>query len=163
MIGAQSDSIGTGARGSEPNAGDKSGGPVTQISLEVESVFGSNANECAAFEVGSIHRPRMARSAPDPRPERLQVQFPEYGPMTDLSHVHRRDRERLPWSRIHRSSSLHGCPRHSSSSQIRPDGQGHSCRSAPDGQASWPVVRSRRIGRSVREKNFTLDGVVVDD
>ena len=38
----------------------------------------------------------MARSALDLRPERLQVQFPEYGPMTNLNHGHRRGRERLP-------------------------------------------------------------------
>ena len=41
MIGAQSDSIGTDARGSEHMAGDESEGPMKQISLEVKSVFGS--------------------------------------------------------------------------------------------------------------------------
>ena len=55
MIGAQSDSRGTDARGPEPETGDKSGGPVTQVSLEVEPVFGSNANECAVSVAGSIH------------------------------------------------------------------------------------------------------------
>ena len=55
MIGAQSDLIGTDARGSEPKLGDESGGLVAQISLEVESVFGSIADECAAFVAGSIH------------------------------------------------------------------------------------------------------------
>ena len=55
MIGAQSDSMGTDARGPEPTTGDKSGGPMTQISLEVESVFGSNTDECAASVAGSIH------------------------------------------------------------------------------------------------------------
>ena len=55
MIGAQSDSIGTDARGSEPMAGDESEGPMTQTSLEAKSVFGSIADECAASVAGSIH------------------------------------------------------------------------------------------------------------
>ena len=55
MIGAQSDSIGTDARGSEPMAGDESEGPMTPPSQEVGSVFGSNADECAASVAGSIH------------------------------------------------------------------------------------------------------------
>ena len=55
MIGAQSDLIGTGARGSEPMAGGESEGPMTQISLEVKSVFGSRTDECAASVTGSIH------------------------------------------------------------------------------------------------------------
>ena len=55
MIDAQSDLIGTDVRGSEPVAGDESEGPMTQISLDVNYVFGSNADECAASVVGSIH------------------------------------------------------------------------------------------------------------
>ena len=55
MIGAQSSSMGTDARGSEPMAGDESEGPMTQTSLEVKSVFGSIADECAASGAGSIH------------------------------------------------------------------------------------------------------------
>ena len=55
MIGAQSDSIGTDARGSKPMTGDEYEGPVTQISLEVKSMFGSSADECAASVAGSIH------------------------------------------------------------------------------------------------------------
>ena len=54
MIGAQSDSMGTDARGSEPVAGDESEGPMTQASLEVKSVFSSIANEYAASVAGSI-------------------------------------------------------------------------------------------------------------
>ena len=54
-IGARSDSIGMDARGSEPMDGDESEGPMTQISLEVKSVFGSSADECAASVAGSIH------------------------------------------------------------------------------------------------------------
>ena len=42
MIGAKSDSMGTGARGSEPMAGDKSEVPMTQASLDVISVFDSD-------------------------------------------------------------------------------------------------------------------------
>ena len=55
MIGAQSDSIGTDARGSEPMTGDESEGPMTHISLEVETVFGSSTDECVASVAGSIH------------------------------------------------------------------------------------------------------------
>ena len=55
MMGTQSDSIGTDARGSEPMVGDESEGPMTQTSLEVRSVFGSIADECAASVAGSIH------------------------------------------------------------------------------------------------------------
>ena len=54
MIGAQSDSIGTDARGSVPMAGDESEGPMTQTSLEVKYVFGSIVIECAASVAGSI-------------------------------------------------------------------------------------------------------------
>ena len=55
MIGAQSDSIGTDAGGSEPVAGDESKGPATQVSQEVKLVFGSIAAGCAASVAGSIH------------------------------------------------------------------------------------------------------------
>ena len=55
MIGAQSGSIGTDVRGSEPMAGDESEGPMTQNSLEAKSMFGSIADECAASVAGSIH------------------------------------------------------------------------------------------------------------
>ena len=55
MIGAQSDKIGTDARRPDPRTGDESGGSVTQIYLEVEFVFGSNADECATSVAGSIH------------------------------------------------------------------------------------------------------------
>ena len=55
MIGAQSDSIGTDAGGSEPVAGDESNGLATRVSWEVKSVFGSITTECAAYVAGSIH------------------------------------------------------------------------------------------------------------
>ena len=55
MIGAQSDWIGTDAGGSEPLAGEESKGPVTRVSWEVKSIFGSIAAECAASVAGSIH------------------------------------------------------------------------------------------------------------
>ena len=55
MIGAQSDSMGMDARGPGPTTEDKSGGLETQISLGAESMFGSNAEECAASVAGSIH------------------------------------------------------------------------------------------------------------
>ena len=55
ITGAQPDSVGSGARGLEPTAGHKSGGPVTQTSLGVESVFSSTTDECAASGAGSIH------------------------------------------------------------------------------------------------------------
>ena len=55
MIGAQSDSIGTGTGGLESIIGDDSEGPMTQTSLEAKSVFRSIADACAASVVGSIH------------------------------------------------------------------------------------------------------------
>ena len=55
MIGAQSESIGTDVLHSEPMTGDESEGPMTQISLEVKSVFGSSTDECAASVARSIH------------------------------------------------------------------------------------------------------------
>ena len=55
MIGAQSDSIGTDARGPDPMAGDKSKDSMTQISLEVKTVFGCSADECAVPVAGFIH------------------------------------------------------------------------------------------------------------
>ena len=53
-IGAQSDPMGADTRSLEPMAGDESEGPMTQTSLEVKSVFGSIAVECAASVAGSI-------------------------------------------------------------------------------------------------------------
>ena len=55
ITGAQPDSAGLGAHGLEPTAGYKSGGPMTQTSLGMESVFGSTADEYAASGAGSIH------------------------------------------------------------------------------------------------------------
>ena len=53
-IGAQLDLMGADTRGSEPVTGNESGGPMSQASLEVKSVFGSIAVECAASVAGSI-------------------------------------------------------------------------------------------------------------
>ena len=55
MTGARSDPMGTDVRGTDPMAGDESEGPMTRTSLEVKSVFGSIADECAAFGAGSVH------------------------------------------------------------------------------------------------------------
>ena len=55
MTGAQLDSTGTDARGSDPVAGDESEGPMTQLSQEVGPVFGSDADDYAASMAGSIH------------------------------------------------------------------------------------------------------------
>ena len=55
MIGAPYGLVGTDARGSEPMAGDESEGLMTQTLLGVKSVFGSIADECAAFGAGSVH------------------------------------------------------------------------------------------------------------
>ncbi len=55
MVSAQSDTIGTDARGLEPMTRDDSEGPMIQTSLEVKSVFGSSADECATSMAGSIH------------------------------------------------------------------------------------------------------------
>ena len=52
MIGAQSDSIGMDARGSEPMAGNESEVPVTQAQLNVGFVCGSSAAESAASVAG---------------------------------------------------------------------------------------------------------------
>ena len=55
MIGAQSDSIGTGAGGSESVAGEGSGSFTTRLSCKVRSMFGSIAAKGKAFVAGSIH------------------------------------------------------------------------------------------------------------
>ena len=55
MIGAQSDSIGTGAGGSESVAGEGSGSLTTRLSCKVRSMFGSIATEGKASVAGSIH------------------------------------------------------------------------------------------------------------
>ena len=55
MIGAQSDSIGTGAGGSESVAGEGSGSLTTRLSCKVRSMFGSIAAEGKASMAGSIH------------------------------------------------------------------------------------------------------------
>ena len=55
MIGAQPDSIGTGAGGSESVAGEGSGSLTTRLSCKVRSMFGSIADEGKASVAGSIH------------------------------------------------------------------------------------------------------------
>ena len=55
MIGAQSDSIGTGAGGSESVAGEGSGSLTTRLLCKVRSMFGSIAAEGKASVAGSIH------------------------------------------------------------------------------------------------------------
>ena len=55
MIGAQSDSIGTDAGGSESVAGEGSGSLTTRLSCKVRSMFGSIAAQGKASVVGSIH------------------------------------------------------------------------------------------------------------
>ena len=55
MIGAQSDSIGTGAGGSESVAEEGSGSLTTRLSCKVRSMFGSIAAEGKASVAGSIH------------------------------------------------------------------------------------------------------------
>ena len=55
MTGAQSDSLGTGAGGSESMAGERSGSLSTWLLCRVRSMFGSIADEGKASVVGSIH------------------------------------------------------------------------------------------------------------
>ena len=55
MIGAQSDSLGTGAGGSESVAGEGSGSLTTRLLCRVRSMFGSIADEGKASVAGSIH------------------------------------------------------------------------------------------------------------
>ena len=55
MIGAQSNSQGTGAGGSGPVAGEGSGSLTTQLSCRVRSMSGSIADEDKASVAGSIH------------------------------------------------------------------------------------------------------------
>ena len=55
MIGAQSDSIGMGAGGSESVAGEGSGSLTTRLPCKAGSMFGSIAAEGKASVAGSIH------------------------------------------------------------------------------------------------------------
>ena len=55
MIDAQSDSLGTGAGGSESVAGEESGSLATQLPCRVRSMFGSVVAEGKASVAGSIH------------------------------------------------------------------------------------------------------------
>ena len=55
MIGAQSNSLGTGAGGSESVAGERSGSLSTQLSCRVRSMFGSIVDGGKASVAGSIH------------------------------------------------------------------------------------------------------------
>ena len=56
MIGAQSDSIGTGVGGSESVAGERSGSLTIRLSRKVRSMFGSIAAEGKAPVAGPIHQ-----------------------------------------------------------------------------------------------------------
>ena len=55
MIGAQPDSIGTGAGGSESMAEEGSDSLTTRLSCKVRSMFGSITDEDKASVAGSIH------------------------------------------------------------------------------------------------------------
>ena len=55
MIGAQLDSTGTGAGGSESVVEEESGSLTARLSCKVRSMFGSIAAEGKASMVGSIH------------------------------------------------------------------------------------------------------------
>ena len=55
MIGAQPDSIGTGAGGSESVAGEGSDSLTTRLSCGVRLMFGSIVSEDKASVAGSIH------------------------------------------------------------------------------------------------------------
>ena len=55
MIGAQSDSIGTGIGGLESMAGEGSGSLSTRLSRKVRSMFGLIAAKGTASVTGSIH------------------------------------------------------------------------------------------------------------
>ena len=55
MIGAQLDSLGMGAGGSESVAGEGSGSLTTRLSCRVRSMFTSIAAEGKASVAGSIH------------------------------------------------------------------------------------------------------------
>ena len=55
MIGAQSDSLGTGAGGSESVAGEGSGSLTTRLSCRVRSMFGPITAEGQSSVTGSIH------------------------------------------------------------------------------------------------------------
>ena len=55
IIGAQSDSIGTGAGGSESMAGEGSDSLTTRLSCKVRSMFVSIAAKGKASVAGSIH------------------------------------------------------------------------------------------------------------
>ena len=55
MIGAQSDSLGTGAGGSKSVAGEGSGSLTTRLSCRVRSMFGSITDGDKASVAGSIH------------------------------------------------------------------------------------------------------------
>ena len=55
MIGAQSDSIGTGAGGLESVAGEGSDSLTTRLSCKARSMFDSIAAEGKASVAGSIH------------------------------------------------------------------------------------------------------------
>ena len=73
MIGAQLDSLGTGAGGSESVVGERSGSLSTRLSCRVRSMFGSIADEGKASVAGSIHSSMDDATGSELRSERLPV------------------------------------------------------------------------------------------
>ena len=65
MIGAQSDSIGTGVGGTESVAGEEFGSLTTRLSGKLRSMFGSITAEGNASVAGSIPHPWSAQLAPN--------------------------------------------------------------------------------------------------
>ena len=156
MIGAQSDLLGMGTGGSESVAGEGSGSLTTQLSCRVRSMFGSIAAEGKASVLGSIHPSMDDTTSSELRVGAVPVRSPEHCSMVELNRAHRDRVTHKGGARIRRRSSLRRCRQCSLSFQTLPDGQGRSYQSAPDGQASWPVVRSRRTRKSARGERFLL-------
>ena len=105
----------------------------------------------------------MAQSALDLRPKQLQVQFLEYGPTTDLNHVHYGDGERLSWSRIRRRSSLREYPRRSQAPKSDLMARGIAVDLLQVAKRVGPQCEAAEHKDLSGEEGFPLDSIVVDD
>ena len=107
MIGAQSDSIGRGADGSE--SGKESGALESRASQRIRLVFGSIAVETAAPEAVSSHPSSIGVVGSELRVGADAGAALGYCSAAELGHTHRDSAARLAVAQIRRRSSPHGC------------------------------------------------------
>ena len=107
IIGAQSDSIGRGAGGSE--SGEESGSSESRIIQSAGLEFGSIAFEIEAPEVTSNRSSSISAVGSELRVEAMRVRPPGHHSAAELNRASRNSATRSVVARIRRRSNPRGC------------------------------------------------------